>query len=128
MSARCQSKSIYFYFYPQFIFIFSSFLVRIVEKEEEKILELSYHQNKTRKCILNVLTIFICSKRDDNAAQQRIRLKEMNNEFADDDLLLLLLQSQDVIEVEAIFYFLVSETETEITNYIAKNSSNFYEV
>jgi len=108
MNAQCQSNSIwYFYFYPQFIFIFSSFLVRIVEKEEEKILELSYryHQNKTRKCILNVLTIFICSKRDDNAAQQRIRLKEMNNEIADDDLLLLLLQSQDVIEVEAIFIF-----------------------
>jgi len=79
----------------------------LLKKKKKKILELSYryHQNKTRKCILNVLTIFICSKRDDNAAQQRIRLKEMNNEIADDDLLLLLLQSQDVIEVEAIFIF-----------------------
>jgi len=45
------------YFHPQLIFSSSPSLVQIVGKEEEKILELKYHQNKTRKYIFNVLHV-----------------------------------------------------------------------
>jgi hypothetical protein len=50
-----RASAIYFYFHPQLIFSSSPSLVQIVGKEEEKILELKYHQNKTRKYIFNVL-------------------------------------------------------------------------
>jgi hypothetical protein len=45
------------YFHPQLIFSSSPSLVQIVGKEEEKILELKYPQNKTRKYIFNVLHV-----------------------------------------------------------------------
>jgi hypothetical protein len=58
MRASAWSWCYSIYFHPQLIFSSSPSLVQIVGKEEEeKILELKYHQNKTRKYIFNVLHV-----------------------------------------------------------------------